>query len=157
MAKVTVSLDADLAIEVMLLAGASNPQDAVELVVRDYLARGRRTEARTGDAVVFSSAPIRIPFEAAWQDVHPAAVPTAVWADRPLGEVRRFDPQTSSEVLADDLEAVTRLWLVHQTMESTGDEGRDEMLRFPPVRDGFRVEAHLTFDGDVQVLLLVRR
>ena len=50
MAKVTVSLDADLAIEVMLLAGASNPQDAVELVVRDYLARGRRTEARTGDA-----------------------------------------------------------------------------------------------------------
>ncbi|MEV6209982.1 hypothetical protein [Kitasatospora sp. NPDC051914] len=49
-AKVTVTLDADLAIEVMLAAGAGNPQDAVELVVRDYLARSRRTEARTGDA-----------------------------------------------------------------------------------------------------------
>ncbi|MCC3651974.1 hypothetical protein DMH02_019160 [Streptomyces sp. WAC 00631] len=48
MAKVTVTLDADLVIEVMLLSGTKNPQDAVELIVRDYLARGRRTEARTG-------------------------------------------------------------------------------------------------------------
>ncbi|MEU4109418.1 hypothetical protein ACGFYT_07805 [Streptomyces sp. NPDC048208] len=50
MAKVTISLDADLAIEVMLLAGTKSPQDAVELIVRDYLERGRRTEARTGNA-----------------------------------------------------------------------------------------------------------
>ncbi|MFG2432503.1 hypothetical protein [Streptomyces sp. NPDC048590] len=50
MAKVTISLDSDLAIEVMLLAGTRTPQDAVELIVRDYLARGHRTEARTGDA-----------------------------------------------------------------------------------------------------------
>ncbi|RZU37768.1 hypothetical protein EV284_2952 [Streptomyces sp. BK022] len=50
MARVTVSLDADLAIEVMLLAGTRSPQDAVELIVRDYLERGRRTEARTGNA-----------------------------------------------------------------------------------------------------------
>ncbi|WP_030807824.1 hypothetical protein [Streptomyces sp. NRRL F-2799] len=50
MAKVTISLDADLAIEVMLLAGTRSPQDAVELIVRDYLERGRRTEARTGNA-----------------------------------------------------------------------------------------------------------
>ncbi|MGK4584467.1 hypothetical protein [Kitasatospora sp. HPMI-4] len=50
MARVTISLDSDLAIEVMLLTGTRSPQDAVELVVRDYLAAGRRTEARTGDA-----------------------------------------------------------------------------------------------------------
>ncbi|MGW1196043.1 hypothetical protein ACWD4B_09320 [Streptomyces sp. NPDC002536] len=50
MAKVTISLDSDLAIEVILLSGTRNPQDAVELIVRDYLARGRRTEARTGNA-----------------------------------------------------------------------------------------------------------
>ncbi|MFC9328007.1 hypothetical protein [Kitasatospora sp. NPDC057015] len=50
MAKITVSLDSDLAIEVMLLSGTRSPQDAVELIVRDYLARGHRTEARTGDA-----------------------------------------------------------------------------------------------------------
>ncbi|MEV7416277.1 hypothetical protein [Streptomyces sp. NPDC089919] len=50
MAKVTVSLDADLAIEVMLLTGTANPQDAVELITRDYLARSHRTEARTGEA-----------------------------------------------------------------------------------------------------------
>ncbi|WP_405939684.1 DUF2191 domain-containing protein [Streptomyces sp. NBC_00726] len=30
----------------MVLAGVGNPQDAVELVVRDYIARGHRTEAR---------------------------------------------------------------------------------------------------------------
>ncbi|MEW2130372.1 hypothetical protein [Streptomyces sp. NPDC005435] len=50
MAKITITLDSDLAIEVMLLAGARSPQDAVELIVRDYLARGHRTEARTGNA-----------------------------------------------------------------------------------------------------------
>ncbi|MCX5400714.1 type II toxin-antitoxin system VapB family antitoxin [Streptomyces sp. NBC_00102] len=50
MAKVTISLDSELAIEVMLLAGTKSPQEAVELIVRDYLARGRRTEARAGSA-----------------------------------------------------------------------------------------------------------
>jgi Arc/MetJ family transcription regulator len=50
MAKVTITLDSDLAIDLMLLAGTRSPQDAVELIVRDYLARGRRTEARTGEA-----------------------------------------------------------------------------------------------------------
>ncbi|MFF4541097.1 DUF2191 domain-containing protein [Streptomyces aureus] len=48
MTKVTISLDSDLAIEAMLLAGTRSPQDAVELIVRDYLARGHRTEARAG-------------------------------------------------------------------------------------------------------------
>ncbi|MFF5971027.1 DUF2191 domain-containing protein [Streptomyces sp. NPDC012769] len=47
MAKVNVSLDAELVVEVMVLAGIGNPQDAVEAVVRDYIARGHRTEART--------------------------------------------------------------------------------------------------------------
>ncbi|MEU3524702.1 DUF2191 domain-containing protein [Streptomyces sp. NPDC038707] len=46
MAKVTVSLDAALVVEVMVLAGVGSPQDAVELVVRDYVERGHRTEAR---------------------------------------------------------------------------------------------------------------
>ncbi|KDN86463.1 hypothetical protein [Kitasatospora cheerisanensis] len=48
MAKVTITLEADLALEVMMRLGVSSPQDAVELVVRDFLATGRRTEARTG-------------------------------------------------------------------------------------------------------------
>ncbi|MYT35632.1 DUF2191 domain-containing protein [Streptomyces sp. SID8356] len=49
MAKVSVSLDAELAVEVMVLAGVGNPQDAVESVVRDYIARGHRTEARVAE------------------------------------------------------------------------------------------------------------
>ena len=48
MAKVAISLDAALVVEVMVLSGVNNPQDAVELLVRDYLERGHRTEARTG-------------------------------------------------------------------------------------------------------------
>ncbi|MFD7704371.1 DUF2191 domain-containing protein [Streptomyces caelestis] len=47
MAKVNVSLDAELVVEVMVLSGVGSPQDAVEVVVRDYIARGHRTEART--------------------------------------------------------------------------------------------------------------
>ncbi|MFF7128081.1 DUF2191 domain-containing protein [Streptomyces sp. NPDC008240] len=46
MAKVSISLDAELVVEVMVLAGVGSPQDAIELVVRDYIARGHRTEAR---------------------------------------------------------------------------------------------------------------
>ncbi|CBG72099.1 MULTISPECIES: type II toxin-antitoxin system VapB family antitoxin [Streptomyces] len=48
MAKVNISLDAELVVEVMVLAGVGSPQDAVEAVVRDYIARGHRTEARAG-------------------------------------------------------------------------------------------------------------
>jgi Arc/MetJ family transcription regulator len=48
MAKIEVSLDAELVVEVMVLAGVNSPQDAVETVVRDYVTRGHRTEARTG-------------------------------------------------------------------------------------------------------------
>ncbi|MFF4102971.1 DUF2191 domain-containing protein [Streptomyces sp. NPDC001903] len=46
MAKVDIKLDAELVVEVMVLAGIGSPQDAVEAVVRDYIARGHRTEAR---------------------------------------------------------------------------------------------------------------
>ncbi|QKW18899.1 hypothetical protein HUT16_07310 [Kitasatospora sp. NA04385] len=48
MAKLTITLDADLALEAMLRLGTTNPQDAVELVLRDYLATDSRTIARTG-------------------------------------------------------------------------------------------------------------
>ncbi|MBC9731289.1 type II toxin-antitoxin system VapB family antitoxin [Streptomyces sp. TRM68367] len=47
MAKVNISLDAELVVEVMVLAGIGSSQDAVEAVVRDYIARGHRTEVRT--------------------------------------------------------------------------------------------------------------
>jgi Arc/MetJ family transcription regulator len=46
-AKVDISLDAELVVEVMVLAGIGSPQDAIEAAVRDYVARGHRTEART--------------------------------------------------------------------------------------------------------------
>ena len=45
MAQVSISLDAELVVEVMVLAGIGSPQDAVEAVVRDYIARGHRTAA----------------------------------------------------------------------------------------------------------------
>ncbi|WP_329268973.1 DUF2191 domain-containing protein [Streptomyces sp. NBC_01451] len=48
-AEVSVSLDAGLVVEGMVLAGVENPQDAVELVVRDCITRGHRTEARVAE------------------------------------------------------------------------------------------------------------
>jgi Arc/MetJ family transcription regulator len=57
MAKVTVALPADLVLDVMVLADVRNAQDAVEAVLRDYLARGRRTEAVTGEAGVHRERP----------------------------------------------------------------------------------------------------
>ncbi|CAL9621255.1 DUF2191 domain-containing protein [Streptomyces sp. enrichment culture] len=49
-ARISIGLDAELVVEVMVLSGIGSPQDAVEAVVRDYVARGHRTEARTGRA-----------------------------------------------------------------------------------------------------------
>jgi hypothetical protein len=48
-ATVTVSLDAELVVEVMVLSGIRNAQDAIEVVVRDYVEKSHRTEAVTGE------------------------------------------------------------------------------------------------------------
>lgn len=44
----SISPDAEPVVEVMVLAGVGSPRDAVEAVVRDCIARGHRTEERTG-------------------------------------------------------------------------------------------------------------
>ncbi len=49
MARISVSLEADVVIEVMLRSGIRNAQDAVEVVLRDYLATRTRTGAIVGD------------------------------------------------------------------------------------------------------------
>ncbi len=51
MARVSVSLDAHLVVEVMVLSDIRNAQDAVEAILRDYVAKGHRTEALTGSAI----------------------------------------------------------------------------------------------------------
>lgn len=48
MAAVRVALPADLVLDIMILSDIHNGQDAVEAVLRDYVQRGRRTEAVTG-------------------------------------------------------------------------------------------------------------
>lgn len=50
MPKVSISLDVNLVLEVMVLSGIRNTQDAIEVVVRDYIERHNQTEALTGDA-----------------------------------------------------------------------------------------------------------
>ena len=52
-ATVTVNLDAELVVEVMVLSGIRNAQDAIEVVVRDYVEKGHRTEAVTGETQAF--------------------------------------------------------------------------------------------------------
>jgi hypothetical protein len=52
-ATVTINLDAELVVEVMVLSGIRNAQDAIEVVVRDYIEKGHRTEALTGDVEAY--------------------------------------------------------------------------------------------------------
>jgi Arc/MetJ family transcription regulator len=52
-ATVTINLDAELVIELMVLADIRNAQDAVEAAVRDYVAKAQRTDAVTGDVQDF--------------------------------------------------------------------------------------------------------
>ncbi|MFJ7769274.1 DUF2191 domain-containing protein [Streptomyces sp. NPDC097107] len=47
MAKAGITLDAELVVEATVLAGIGSPQVAIQAVVRDHIARGRRTETRT--------------------------------------------------------------------------------------------------------------
>ncbi|MFC0496405.1 DUF2191 domain-containing protein [Streptomyces mutabilis] len=47
MARVSISPDAEPVVEVMVLAGIGLPQDAVEAVLRDHIARGHRSETPT--------------------------------------------------------------------------------------------------------------
>jgi hypothetical protein len=56
-ATVTVNLDAELVVEVMVLSGIRNAQDAIEVVVRDYVEKGHRTEAVTGEVQSFHRPP----------------------------------------------------------------------------------------------------
>jgi Arc/MetJ family transcription regulator len=52
-ATVNISLDAELVVEVMVMSGIRSAQDAIEVIVRDYLEKGRRTEALSGDVQGF--------------------------------------------------------------------------------------------------------
>jgi Arc/MetJ family transcription regulator len=52
-ATVNISLDAELVVEVMVMSGIRNAQDAIEVIVRDYLEKGHRTDAVTGDVQTF--------------------------------------------------------------------------------------------------------
>ncbi|WP_374228406.1 DUF2191 domain-containing protein [Streptomyces sp. CNQ085] len=42
-------LGTELVVEFTVLSGIGNPRDAIDTVVRDYVARGHGTETRTGE------------------------------------------------------------------------------------------------------------
>ncbi|HEV7720105.1 MAG TPA: glycosyltransferase family 39 protein [Iamia sp.] len=79
-----------------------------------------------GDTILLSrESTSRPPFEAAWRSVEPAADPRLVPADRPLGEVLRFEPdETPGTERWNQARAAGRLWVV-------GDPSRLELDRLP--------------------------
>jgi mannosyltransferase len=87
---------------------------------------------RPGDTILLSREyTTRPPFEAAWRDVDPAAPPRLLPSDRPLGQVRRFEPdETPGTVRWDEARQAGRIWLV-------ADAHRLELDRLP----------HLVVDG----------
>lgn len=81
---------------------------------------------RTGDTVLLARTPTtRPPFEAAWRDVDPTTTARLVPSDRPLGQVRRFEPvDVGGTVRWNEARAADRLWVV-------GDVERGELDRLP--------------------------
>jgi hypothetical protein len=77
-----------------------------------------------GDTLFISREPTtRPPFEAAWRDVEPVVPPVLIPADRPLGEVLRFEPDdTDATERWNQARAARRLWIV-------ADTTRDELDR----------------------------
>jgi hypothetical protein len=89
-------------------------------------ARRIAAEAEPGDTVLLSREPTtRPPFEAAWRDVDPVVEPVLVPADRPLGEVLRFEPDaTDGTERWNQARAAGRVWVV-------ADATRQELDRLP--------------------------
>lgn len=112
--------------------------------------------ARPGDAIVFPTPPLRIPFEAAWREVVPAALPTPVGETRPLGQVRRFDDQAGPGAVDAVLTAAARIWVLHKTMAGAGDAPLEAFLSLDAVQARFRVVERWTVEGNVEVLLYQR-
>ena len=114
-----------LAVAVALAAGHvylhARPLDGWTVAARRIAA-----EAHPGDTVLLSREPTtRPPFEAAWRDVDPVAEVALLPADRPLGEVLRFEPDaTSGTERWNQARAAGRIWLV-------ADATRDELDRLP--------------------------
>ncbi|HEX7133991.1 MAG TPA: glycosyltransferase family 39 protein [Iamia sp.] len=77
-------------------------------------ARRIAAEAQPGDTILLSREPTtRPPFEAAWRDVDPVNDPVLIPADRPLGEVLRFEPDdTDATERWNQARAAGRIWVV---------------------------------------------
>jgi mannosyltransferase len=114
-----------LAVVVALAAGHvdlhARPLDGWTVAARRIAA-----EARPGDTLLLSrESTTRPPFEAAWRDVDPVAEPVLIPADRPLGEVLRFEPDaTSGTERWNQARSAGRIWLV-------ADTARQELDRLP--------------------------
>lgn len=81
---------------------------------------------RPGDTILLSREyTTRPPFEAAWRDVEPAAPAQLLPSDRPLGPVRRLEPdETPGTVRWNEARGAGRIWLV-------ADAHRHELDRLP--------------------------
>lgn len=112
--------------------------------------------SRPGDAIVFPTKPLRVPFEAAWRDVEPVATPTPIGQPRPLGLVRRADEKASPDEVDGALAGTSRLWVLHKTTFGAGDARLEAFLARDAVKDHFVVAERWAVEGDIDVLLLTR-
>jgi mannosyltransferase len=116
-------------------------------------------EARAGDGIVFANQstrePVqqRPPFEAAWREVDPAVVPTAISPPRPLAEVRRMDEPLSLDELGPAAGAVDRVWVIED--QAPGVRMLEPVL--DELTGTFREVERTTFAPGIVVVLLERR
>ncbi len=113
------------------------------------------SESRPGDVLAFPHPDFALPFALAWRDLTdpPPSPPTPIMPPLPLDQMRRFVYVEWEPDVA--LEDRPRVWVVHQTLTSTGDQALDQLLA--SIEDEYRVESRRRFDGSVQVVLAVPR
>lgn len=129
----------------------------------DAVANHIGTNAQPGDGIVFipiggpqdNPDILRAPFEAAWIDrPGPRVALEAVSPARPLGQVRRLDEVLGAAELSAAMAAHDRVWVV---LVPTGWEALLDAQERQPAISTLRRDELRTFNGGMQVVLLVRR
>lgn len=94
---------------------------------------------RAGDAVIFPTADVRLPFEASWIARGDRPVLQPISPTQPFGEVRRFSPTLGGRAMVDRALARDRIWVVDQGYDPDQDDAAT-FLADPRIAARFRVE-----------------
>lgn len=131
---------------VILTSDVDRPwNDAIATLERD---------ARPGDAIVFPTDDVRLPFEANWRAEGRTAELDLIGTDEELGSLRRWLPERSVAELAEASEGAPRVWVVSEPYRHVPDRAPAYLNA---LADDYVVVEHHDFGGHISLDLLRRR